>query len=675
MRRLSGRGPRWPQAGHRRAAALLAAACAALALPVPNALARGERAAFALDSNGCSYYTSPSGSDANNGRTPSTPVTLPGVLSKPVAGDVVCILPGTYTLSQPLYLTHTGAAGAPIVYKGFGGQAILRRDPSGSTSEVMQVTASYVTVSGLTFDGSYIAGNAVLCRSAHHLQALGNVVLDMGSGGIVALGCDYVTVDHNLIWRVGYLQGFASGISLNSSVWSDRAAGFHSYVTNNIVSGTEDASSHHSDGNGIIMDLGDAVPPVLIANNLVYMNYGRCIHSFHQWDLWVVNNTCYSNGLREPTFGSGFGTGEINMFASLAPGSYIINNVVQAWTYSNAYRSESNSALLFARNVAFGGQALRVPASVTNDPNQIRVTDPRFLAPLPLDPTAQAQWRNAPAPWAITTQFYPGPGSPLVDRGVDPRTIAASDPALVAGMTAVLTTDLAGNPRVSGGGWDIGAFELNQAAPPAPPAPLPPPPPPPTPLPPSSAPGTPGAPVVAAAPANTVLPGLQGSPLAGNVLECTAGTWGNQPTIFDYAWTRDGKRIEGQETTQLKTKVADTGHAIRCTVTARNSIGSTTATSAAVKVQLKPRLVKRPTVRGAARVGKTLSCLPGSWRAYPTVKKTYRWLRNGKPIKRATKRTHKVTRADVGKRIACRLTARNALGRASATSPVVRARR
>ncbi len=82
MGRPRGRGLRRPLVGHRRAAALLAAACAALALPAPSALARADRTAAALDSNGCSWYTSPSGSDANNGRTPSTPVTLPGVIGK-----------------------------------------------------------------------------------------------------------------------------------------------------------------------------------------------------------------------------------------------------------------------------------------------------------------------------------------------------------------------------------------------------------------------------------------------------------------------------------------------------------------------------------------------------------------------------------------------------------------
>jgi hypothetical protein len=110
MRRLSGRGLGRPQAGPRRAAALVAVGCAMLALQVPSALAKADRAASPLDANGCSWYASPGGSDANDGRSPSTPVSLPGVLAKPAAGDVVCILPGTYTLSQSLFLSRSSAA-------------------------------------------------------------------------------------------------------------------------------------------------------------------------------------------------------------------------------------------------------------------------------------------------------------------------------------------------------------------------------------------------------------------------------------------------------------------------------------------------------------------------------------------------------------------------------------
>jgi hypothetical protein len=44
-------------------------------------------------------------------------------------------------------------------------------------------------------------------------------------------------------------------------------------------------------------NLGGSIPPLLIANNLVYQNGGRCIENLHVQHVCVVNNTCYMNGL------------------------------------------------------------------------------------------------------------------------------------------------------------------------------------------------------------------------------------------------------------------------------------------------------------------------------------------------------------------------------------------
>ena len=62
-----------------------------------------------------------------------------------------------------------------------------------------------------------------------------------------------------------------------------------------------------------------------------------------------------------------------------------------------------------------------------------------------------------------------------------------------------------------------------------------------------------------------------------------------------------------------------------------------------------------PKVVGKAQVGKRLTARPGVW-APSGVKLGYRWLRNGKAIKKATKRTYKLAKADQGKRISVRVT-------------------
>ena len=64
----------------------------------------------------------------------------------------------------------------------------------------------------------------------------------------------------------------------------------------------------------------------------------------------------------------------------------------------------------------------------------------------------------------------------------------------------------------------------------------------------------------------------------------------------------------------------------------------------------------RPRVRGKARVGKVLVVRPGTWTPTPTTI-AYRWLRNGKPIARATGPRYRLTKADRGRRVSVRVTA------------------
>jgi len=63
----------------------------------------------------------------------------------------------------------------------------------------------------------------------------------------------------------------------------------------------------------------------------------------------------------------------------------------------------------------------------------------------------------------------------------------------------------------------------------------------------------------------------------------------------------------------------------------------------------------KPKVLGTPKVGKTLTCKPGSWSPAPT-RSTFQWLRDGKAVKKAVKAKHKVVKADVRHRLSCRVT-------------------
>jgi hypothetical protein len=84
---------------------------------------------------------------------------------------------------------------------------------------------------------------------------------------------------------------------------------------------------------------------------------------------------------------------------------------------------------------------------------------------------------------------------------------------------------------------------------------------------------------------------------------------------------------------------------------------------------------RRPSVRGRARVGARLLCDPGSWDGTVPMELSYRWLRDGRAVSGARGRGYAVRRADRGRLLACRVTATNPAGPASATSRAVRVRR
>jgi hypothetical protein len=84
----------------------------------------------------------------------------------------------------------------------------------------------------------------------------------------------------------------------------------------------------------------------------------------------------------------------------------------------------------------------------------------------------------------------------------------------------------------------------------------------------------------------------------------------------------------------------------------------------------KPAIRTPARVVGRARAGRTLTVSTGRWSGAPSFR--FQWLRGGKAIKGATASSYHVRRADRRRRIACRLTAGNAGGRATFTTASVR---
>jgi hypothetical protein len=101
--------------------------------------------------------------------------------------------------------------------------------------------------------------------------------------------------------------------------------------------------------------------------------------------------------------------------------------------------------------------------------------------------------------------------------------------------------------------------------------------------------------LVGTAPANTTPPVVSGTPAIGSALLCAPGLWTGKPApTFSYQWLRGGAPIAGANATSYTVQSADAGNGVSCQVTAKNSKGEKSATSAGVTVPVLPGIPPAP---------------------------------------------------------------------------------
>ncbi len=154
-------------------------------------------------------------------------------------------------------------------------------------------------------------------------------------------------------------------------------------------------------------------------------------------------------------------------------------------------------------------------------------------------------------------------------------------------------------------------------------------------------------------------PTISGSAVVGGTLTAAAGVWKPATESFAYRWLRNGTPIDGATAAAYTVVTGDGGATLSVRVTgARAGYASTAVTSAGATVPLLTlSQTPVPTISGTAKLGATLTAVPGTW-APGTVTLAYQWLRDGAAIAGATAMTHVVVGADAGKALAVRVTGR-----------------
>ena len=155
----------------------------------------------------------------------------------------------------------------------------------------------------------------------------------------------------------------------------------------------------------------------------------------------------------------------------------------------------------------------------------------------------------------------------------------------------------------------------------------------------------------------TPVPGISGTPQVGRTLTAVTGTWSPTPEVLRFQWFRSGTAITGATGNTYTLLAADYGKTITLKVTGSKA-GYPTITktsSATTAVSAAPLTAPVPTITGAARVGSTLTAVPGTWGPAP-VALAYQWKANGVSITGATAATYKPIAANTGKALTVTVT-------------------
>jgi hypothetical protein len=219
--------------------------------------------------------------------------TIETVLNLAGAGDTVFIHGGTYYES---YLEpNSGASNAWLVITNVPGEEVIL---NGGGSSAQNYSAfyingkSFIEINGLRITEYYDIGIDLReCGS----MVVRNCELDHnGSAGVAlnyAIDETKIVVEDCTTHHNGWGIGWASGIHLNNK---GHATNEPHIIRRNICYNNYDGSDYHTDGNGIMFDVGGG-GSCIIENNICFNNGGSGINVL-DGNAIVVNNTLYRNG-------------------------------------------------------------------------------------------------------------------------------------------------------------------------------------------------------------------------------------------------------------------------------------------------------------------------------------------------------------------------------------------
>jgi hypothetical protein len=348
-------------------------------------------ATVAVAPAGATYYLSPTGNDANNGKSSGAAWLTPNHAVN--CGDVIVASPGTSYSAANFASGKWGTVTCPsnnnVAWLKCATFDACKISVTSGTLDGMRVSASYWGVQGWevsnTAGGSgggscFAAAPATWSASIHHVifaNDIANVcpLGGLGSGNNATAGVDYFAVIGSIAYAAGQSNTYCgSGISVYEPVASDSAPGTHIYVAGNLSYSTTNPVGCY-DGNGIIFDTFDGsqtplpqayVQQGVIDNNISLSNGGVGVRieyndagtgSTHA-QIYARHNTTWNNSIGTYQFGNP-SCGEFQLYKTLTTAAYLN---LAATNQAGCYGDSSNP--LYAYSVSNADSTSSVDANL-----------------------------------------------------------------------------------------------------------------------------------------------------------------------------------------------------------------------------------------------------------------------------------------------------------------------